>query len=528
MNRPVARLIGLLLLLTALTAAFASIAGAVPPTPTGRYVYWTNFNGSLMRIDAAGGAAETVVANAGSAPNGVAIDRSTGRIYWAVRGNNQIHSIAADGSDEQALNTGGAALSDPVGVAIDPRRNRVYWANASANSIGWAQLDNSAVGGTQTIDSNLIAGPQGIAIDPVADKVFWANTDGISVAAAGWAKLDGSDAGAIGSAGPNVPVGMAFVPSLQQVFWAYFNGSGVSWAPASGGTETPLDTPGVSPASSGGIGYDAVSDRLLISGYSSGEIQYAASDGSGGGILTSAAGSPWGSPVATGAGVLSSANTPLAISTNEGAPKAGTLKLQNTGTYPIQIIGTASSVPEFSTGAGCPSILVIGESCELTVTFKPSGASPANGTITVATDAGKFPFTVNGSATSNAPTGIHLNDVHAVKRCAEPLAAGTLSVAYTSRSATPLTVTLQRSSSQRRKLPTRCPARSNQTGFVSKLIGKKSSKNFNAIAGTQSSTLKQLFGTKSLKAGRYRMLFNYKNAAGTTTRKGTWFWVLDK
>jgi hypothetical protein len=529
MTRPAPRIFALLALVIAVTAAFAATAGAIVVPASGRYVYWADYNGRLMRVDAAGGTPEVVVASAGDSPNGVTIDRSNGRIYWAARYDNQIRSVAADGTDPQTLDPGAATVAEPVGVAIDPRRGRIYWANSGDPSLGWASLDGSGVGATVAIDPSLISGAQGIAIDPISDRAFWANTQAGAIASAGWVKLDGSgDAGPIGGSTPSVPVGMAFVPSLQRVYWAFYQGSGIAWAPAGGGPESMLPTPGVAPANGGGIGYDAVTDRLLISAYSNGEIQYAAADGSGGGTLTGSAGSPWGAPVATGAGALSSTNAPLSISTSPGTPKASTLKVQNTGNYPIVLLKSTSSSTAFDAGAGCPGVLAIDESCELTITYSPSGASGATGDITIATDAGSYSFAVTGTVETPAPTaaGILLSGVHAVKRCAPPKAAGTLSVGFTSHTATPLAVTLQRSSSRRRTPPTHCPARASQTGFSSHGIGKKSSKNFTAIAGRQAATLKQLFGTKSLAPGRYRMLFSYKGQSGDTVRKGTWFWVL--
>lgn len=529
----VPRLFSVLLLACALAAIGAVSASAVASPD--RYVYWTGFDGSLMRVDSAGGTSETVVADAGSSPNGVDIDRETGRIYWAVRGMDQIRSIAADGTDEQTLNVGAAPIEGPVGVAIDKRRERILWANSGSidGTIGWAALDGSG-GGTLNTDRAAVLNPQGVAIDAVADKIYWANTD-TSAEPAGWATLDGS--GEEGMLGANTtyigtPVGMAFVPSLQKVFWALYNPQGsdlVVGVSTSGGPEAPLSTTGMTLASPGGIGYDAATDRLLVSDYDGNQIGYAAANGSGGGILVAgSAGAPWGAPAATGAGVLTSSNAPISIAGSVGSATAAVLKIQNTGNYPIQLIGTASTSSVFLPGAGCPGILTIGESCELTVTYSPTSADSVQGSIEIETDAGKFSFTVKGTATAAPSTEVKVTDVKAIKRCAEPAEAGKLSVGFNSASATKLDVTLQRSSTQRRALPTRCPQKAGQTDFMSKLIGKQSKKRFTALAGKQSSTLKQMFGTKKLSAGRYRMLFNYKNSSGETVRKGTWFWVLNK
>lgn len=531
MKQVLVRLMSVLAISSALMAigAASASAGAAPE----RYVYWTDFNGALNRVDANGGGPELVIASAGSSPNGVAIDRETGRVYWAVRGDQAIRSVAADGTDEQTLNIGAATISQPVGVAIDKRRGRILWANSDTPfGISWAALDGSGQGGTLNIGGIPMGYPQGVAIDGVADKIFWANTSP-SPEMAGWAKLDDSGQSGVigGTVAEGSPVGMAFVPTLQRVFWGYYAPSAstsITGAPSAGGPDTPLSTTGANVVSGGGVGYDGATGRLLISDYDGGKISYAAADGSGGGILTAgSAGSPWGSPAATGAGILTSSNAPLVIPGTVGSPTANTLKIQNTGNYPIQLLGTTSSSAEFAPGAGCPGDLVVNESCELTITFTPTSTTAISGEIEIATDAGKFKFTVKSGEITDPPKGVKLSDVRAVKRCAEPTQAGKLSVGFVSATAMNLDVTLQRSSTQRRSLPSRCPERAGQTDFMSKLIGKKSKKSFGAVAGKQTSTLKQMFGTKKLSPGRYRMLFNYKNSSGESARKGTWFWVLD-
>ncbi len=95
-------------------------------------------------------------------------------------------------------------MSDPEGVAIDATNGKVYWANEAANRISFANLDNTGGGGDLTVPAGATLNePGGVAIDAAAGKIYWANsgpgtTDANMIA---WAKLDGSDGGDLKTTG---------------------------------------------------------------------------------------------------------------------------------------------------------------------------------------------------------------------------------------------------------------------------------------------------------------------------------------
>ena len=512
------RLLGTLVIVLALAAVSSATASAT------NFLYWTDFNnGTLVRQSLDGGGAEVVVANAGSDPNGVTIDRRTGLVYWAVRAENQIRVSQANGSNMLVLGVAGAPIDAPVGVAIDDRTNRIYWANASSSTIGWAALDGSD-GGALDTGAAPISGPQGILVDTISDRVYWANAveDG-SVNPIGWVNLsDSSVSGGVGVPDFGTgPIGLALDANNELLYWVGFTDSLLRAGNAEGTIEeviasTPLNFPG-------GVTFNPLDGKLYISNFGAGEIVKVSPQG-GDAVVFSSGGSPWGQAAVSGAGKLTAPT--LSIASPIGATTAGVLQLTNSGDYPLIIRGASASPSVFAIGSGCPTIIAVNEVCDLTIRFTPTSNGEVAGTISVPTDTGTFTLNVTGTIALPQTLAPELKNVHAVKRCAASAAAGSLSVAYTSAIATATTVTLQRSSSRRRTPPSKCPKRASNSDYDSRGIGKTNTRSFSALAGTQSATLKQLFKTKKLAPGRYRMLFSYKNAAGATVRKGTWFWVL--
>lgn len=499
------------------SAAFATNAGA-------RYVYWTGYDsGELLRTDVDGGAAEVVVASAGTNPNGVAVDRATGRIFWAVRGNNEIRSVLPDGSDGQTLNVTGATIEQPVGVAIDARTQRIYWANAvSAGTIGWAALDGSG-GGNLNTGSAVIESPQGVALDTIVGRLYWANTTA-GTEMTGWTSLDGSGvSGNLGGPAIATPVGLAFSWELNRIFWADYGGGDTTAVDVTTGSSAAVSSFPVSTGGAGGVTLDAATGRLYISGYNNSTIFAINADGSGGGQVITATSSPWGNPAVDGAGALAPASA--TVSAAAGGTATGTLHLTNSGDYPIELYDRTFASPQFAAGSGCPDRLIVGGVCDLTLSFTNAGSDVAT-TLTIATDAGSFDFAVTGTNSSPAAPEPQLSRVKAATRCSKSNRAGSLSVSFLSATAVRVTAKLRRSSRQVRWVPTRCPRLFGGAGNGTKLTGKTRSKSFDATSGSQAFTLKQLFKVNELTPGRYRLALSYKNASGQTVTKSTWFWVL--
>ena len=69
-----------------------------------------------------------------TAPEGVAIDDATGRIYWADQGASKISFANLNGIGGGDVNTGQRTVATPSGVAIDPAAGKIYWSNQGAGA----------------------------------------------------------------------------------------------------------------------------------------------------------------------------------------------------------------------------------------------------------------------------------------------------------------------------------------------------------------------------------------------------------
>lgn len=536
MSRPTARLAAVVVLALSILTATAVAASAVPFTPTGRYVYWTGYQGSVIqRADAGGGPVETIWSSFNTTPTGVAVDRTNGDIYWSTRNTVDIYTSEADGSNAHTLNIGSAEVSQAFGIAIDANARRVYWANYTTNTISWAAMDGSGDSGQLNLGAAPINGPQGIAIDSISGKVFWANSNTSGdLASGGWAMLDNSGiAGSLGDGGfGDYNVGMAFSPHLQRVIWSEYNTNQVFSSTPDGGSRVSLTSSPASIDGAAGTGIDEATGRVYVAAYDGQQINYLNADGSGdGGTFASGLSDvPYGNLAVSGSGALIASGATPTASATLGSTGAGILHLTNTGNYPIELFRYSfGGVAGFGGGTGCASAIGVGESCDLTFTYSPPNAADASATLKITTDAGDFSFPVRGVALANGGNSLPgIDGLRAQKRCAASATAGSLSISLFSNVGMPATVSLQRSSTRRRTAPTTCPPRATNSGYMSRALGKKTSKNRNLAAGKQTATLKQMLGTNSLTPGRYRLLVSFKAADGSTVSSGTWFWVTRK
>jgi DNA-binding beta-propeller fold protein YncE len=209
-------------------------------------VYWSG--GSRIGYTDLGGAGSADL-DTGAAPldspQGVAVDPSSNRIYWADSGDNKISYASLDGGGGSALNTTGATVDLPIGIAIDPAAGRIYWMNTAGKKVSYANLDGSG-GGDLNTGAATFDNAQGIAIDPAAGKVYWTNVYGQSIS---YANLDGSGGGELNTTGATVsnPAGLAIDAAAGRLYWGNVTGHKVSYANLDGSGGDDLATTGVSP-----------------------------------------------------------------------------------------------------------------------------------------------------------------------------------------------------------------------------------------------------------------------------------------
>ena len=136
--------------------------------PVAGKIYWANAGNNTISVANLDGSEATNLDTTGATvavPAAVAIDPAANRIYWSNfnQNNNTIDDRISyanlDGTGNGGdLDTGAATVADPIGVAIDRTTGKIYWGNSnSGGPISWASLD-----GTDSGDLNIsgAANPQ--------------------------------------------------------------------------------------------------------------------------------------------------------------------------------------------------------------------------------------------------------------------------------------------------------------------------------------------------------------------------------
>jgi virginiamycin B lyase len=170
------------LILAAIVAFVALVAGSLLAEAAGAQVYWTsNLPGTVGRANLDGSSPESSFISGGSNPEGIVV--SGEHIYWANQNTGTIGRANLNGASvNQDFITGGSGVD---GVAVD--NEHIYWSNGGFGTIGRANLDGTDVE-QDFIDS---VGPSGIAVED--GYVYWANGTFNQQPVIGRAKVDGTD-----------------------------------------------------------------------------------------------------------------------------------------------------------------------------------------------------------------------------------------------------------------------------------------------------------------------------------------------
>jgi hypothetical protein len=225
-------------------------------------------------------------------PLGVAIDSLTGTIYWAnfgssadycsgtLTGGNTISYARLDGMGTGNLNTAGATVRGPDGVTVDPTAGRIYWANEYADKISYANLDGTGGGDINTTGATVDC-PAGVAIDPAEGRVYWTNLHGDKIS---YANLNGSGGGDLRTTGATVsgPWGLAIDSATGRIYWANNDANTISYAQLDGSGGHDLNTMGATVAGPWGVAIDPAEGEIYWANNLAGTISEAALDGSGG------------------------------------------------------------------------------------------------------------------------------------------------------------------------------------------------------------------------------------------------------
>ncbi|MEZ4710632.1 MAG: PQQ-binding-like beta-propeller repeat protein [Caldilineaceae bacterium] len=188
---------------------------AVDPT-TGK-VYWTNrVTKKIHRADSDGANIEELIGSGLSAPVGIALDVAGGKMYWADSGAGKIQRANLDGTNVRELVASG--LSSPNGIALDVADNKMYWTDSSAGKIQRANLDGTDIQDVIT-GTFLFPPPNGITLDILAKKIYWTEGSNSIPGSIRRANLDGTNAETLvgaGVLGPCPPLKNC-LPAIQYI-----------------------------------------------------------------------------------------------------------------------------------------------------------------------------------------------------------------------------------------------------------------------------------------------------------------------
>jgi DNA-binding beta-propeller fold protein YncE len=254
--------------------AFVVVLALAARAQAAETIYWDNFdnegptNVAFANIDGTGGGILDASGRVIAAPEGMAYDTVTNRLFVANEGTStgEITAIDLGAGGASAFTAPGAPIEEPEGIAVDPATRTIYWENvAGGGSIAWAKLDGSAGGVLNTAGVTLNGPCCRIALDPAGGRVYFVNNgtiayvnvnnsgggelnltgstvkpggDGLVVddtagrlyflnesGEIGYANLNGSGGGDVptGSAVFNAPWGFALDPSSGRLYWGNEN-----------------------------------------------------------------------------------------------------------------------------------------------------------------------------------------------------------------------------------------------------------------------------------------------------------------
>ena len=191
----------------------------------GGKMYWVDRGvDKIRRADLDGSNVEDWVTTGLQAPEGIALDVTGGKMYWTDVGTRNIRragldippgEIPADRTDIEDLVT---LVSAPVGIALDATGGKMYWTDRGARKIQRADLDGSNM---EDLIGEGLSSPIAIALNVAAGKMYWADrgTDKIQRA-----NLDGSNIEDLITEGLDIAEGIALDVSNGRMYWTVEEG----------------------------------------------------------------------------------------------------------------------------------------------------------------------------------------------------------------------------------------------------------------------------------------------------------------
>ncbi|WP_233585084.1 Ig-like domain-containing protein [Corallococcus sp. CA054B] len=171
---------------------------------TNRKLYWSDFNGKRVMRTELDGSNPTQVVGGIDSPSALAFDVPNGKAYVITYNNTRIVRFNLDGTNVETVASGLNGLG--VGLAIDSSSGKVYYSTRGV-SVHVTSLDGASPTALVTSQGYTV---HGIAIDVTAGRVYWADWLGTAVRSANLA--DGGDIQTVHSSSAR-NLGLAWMPA---------------------------------------------------------------------------------------------------------------------------------------------------------------------------------------------------------------------------------------------------------------------------------------------------------------------------
>ena len=184
-------------------------------------IYYTDKDGDkIRRANLNGTSVEDLITTGLGKVEGIALDVSGGKMYWADKDKKRVRRANLNGTGvEDLINSLGAqdlittGLGKVEGIALDETGGKMYWADKDAHKIGRANLDGSSVEDLISAEDK----PLAVAVDVANGKVYYSDKDGNKIRRA---NLNGTSVEDLITTGLGKVEGIALDVLNGKMYWA--------------------------------------------------------------------------------------------------------------------------------------------------------------------------------------------------------------------------------------------------------------------------------------------------------------------
>lgn len=199
----------------------------------------------------------------------IAVDGSSGKVYWYNAMRDAVFSADRDGSNIQP----GAVGFRPSSLTLVSEESRLYW--SSWRSIQRADLVDWAV---EDVIAPLLVEPKGIAADPAQGKIYWSDRRPPGVGKIQRANMDGTDVQDVFGPVAGRPEALSIDSAAGKLYWTDLFSRKIRRSNLDGSNAEDVVTTGLRNPS--GIAVDGGTGKVYWTDVSADKIQRANLDGS--------------------------------------------------------------------------------------------------------------------------------------------------------------------------------------------------------------------------------------------------------